>query len=120
MIKLVMMMKRRAGMTFDEFVQYYETKHRLIGVKYNKGARRYTRRYLRKLENPAFGELPDPEYDVLTEIWYDDQAALDAGLAQITAPEAGKVIAEDSARLFDGNAKVHMFVIYDERTDDDL
>jgi len=120
LIKLVMLIKRRAGMTFDEFVQYYETTHRAIGIKYNKGARHYTRRYLRKLENPAFGEQPEPEYDVLTELWYDDQAAFDAGLAQITAPDAGKAIAEDAAQLFDSNTKVHTFVIYDERSDDDL
>jgi len=119
MIKLLLMMKRNPNMTFDEFVDYYETKHRLIGIKYNKGARRYTRRYLRKMENPAYGPQPEPAYDVLTEIWFDDQAALDRGIAQITAPDAAAVINEDSARLFDGHS-FQLFVVKDERVDDDL
>jgi hypothetical protein len=119
MIKILLMMKRRPGMSFQEFVDYYETKHRLIGIRFNKGCRRYTRRYLTKLESDVYGPQPEPAFDVLTEMWYDDQKAMDKGLAQITAAEASKVIAEDSARLFDGHS-FHMFVCKDERVDDNL
>jgi hypothetical protein len=119
MIKLLMLMKRRPDMTFEQFKTYYETNHRLIGIKYNKGAKRYTRRYLQKLENPVYGPQPEPAYDVLTEIWFENQAALDRGLAQITEPAAAKEIAEDSARLFDGHS-FQMFVVKDEGVDDNL
>ena len=63
MIKLVMPMKRRPGMTIPEFREYYETKHRLIGEKYLKG---YASRYMRRFTNPTVdrdGELrlaPEP------------------------------------------------------------
>jgi len=117
MVKLLLMMKRNPNMTFAEFVDYYETKHRLIGLKNNKGARRYARRYLTKMENPAYGPQPEPAFDVLTEIWFDDEAALNRGIAQITATEAATEINADSARLFDGHS-FQMFVVKDERVDD--
>ena len=37
MIKVIMLMKRRPGMTVSEFRDYYENKHRVIGEKYLNG-----------------------------------------------------------------------------------
>ena len=88
MIKLVMPMKRRPGMSVPEFREYYETKHRLIGEKYLKG---YATRYLRRFTNPNTdrdGQLRDPEYDVFLEIWYPDQAAYEASGALSALPQA--------------------------------
>ena len=48
MIKMVMPMKRRPGMTIPEFREYYETKHRIIGEKYLKG---YATKYMRRFTN---------------------------------------------------------------------
>ena len=38
-----MPMRRKEGMTIDEFRDYYETKHRIIGEKYLRG---YATKYL--------------------------------------------------------------------------
>ena len=78
MIKLVMPMKRRPGMSVEEFREYYETRHRLIGEKYLKG---YVSKYMRRFTNPNVdrdGQLRDPEYDVFLEIWYPDQETMEA------------------------------------------
>ena len=101
MIKLVMPMKRRPGMTIPEFREYYETKHRLIGEKYLKG---YASRYMRRFTNPTVdrdGELRDPEYDVFLEIWYPDQAAMEACARTLATPEAQREIRADEEQLFD-------------------
>ena len=37
MIKVVMLMKRKPGMTIPDFRQYYENNHRVIGEKYLNG-----------------------------------------------------------------------------------
>ena len=37
MIKVIMLMKRRPGMTIPEFREYYENNHRVIGEKYLNG-----------------------------------------------------------------------------------
>jgi hypothetical protein len=37
MIKVIMLMKKRPGMTTSEFRDYYENNHRVIGEKYLNG-----------------------------------------------------------------------------------
>lgn len=101
MIKLVMPMKRRPGMTVQEFRDYYETKHRLIGEKYLKG---YVSKYMRRFTNPTRdrdGELRDPEYDVFLEIWYPDQETFEACGRHLSQPEIAQEIREDEEKLFD-------------------
>lgn len=101
MIKLVMPMKRRPGMSVSEFREYYETKHRLIGEKYLTG---YATRYLRRFTNPNMdrdGQLRDPEYDVFLEIWYPDQETYEACGKALSAPEVAKEIKEDEEKVFD-------------------
>ena len=101
MIKLVMPMKRRPGMTIPEFREYYETKHRLIGEKYLKG---YAAKYMRRFTNPTVdrdGELRDPEYDVFLEIWYPDQETYEDCRKALSQPEVQKEILEDEENIFD-------------------
>jgi hypothetical protein len=101
MIKLVMPMKRRPGMTIPEFREYYESRHRLIGEKYLKG---YASRYMRRFTNPTVdrdGVLRDPEYDVFLEIWYPDQATMAACSQALGTPEARLEIRTDEEQLFD-------------------
>ena len=72
MIKVIMPMRRREGMTINQFREYYETKHRIIGEKYLKG---YAIKYIRRFTNPLpdrDGNIYDPDFDVLMEIWYPD------------------------------------------------
>ncbi|MFT5133158.1 MAG: hypothetical protein ACI9SC_001627 [Gammaproteobacteria bacterium] len=101
MIKLVMPMKRRPGMSIPAFREYYETKHRLLGEKYLKG---YATRYFRRFTNPTLdrdGQLRDPEYDVFLEVWYPDQEAFEASGEALSAPEVAKEIHEDEENIFD-------------------
>lgn len=101
MIKLVMPMKRRPGMTIPEFREYYEAKHRLIGDKYLKG---FASKYMRRFTNATVdrdGELRDPEYDVFLEIWYPDQATMEACSKTLSTPEAQQEIREDEEKVFD-------------------
>lgn len=111
MIKMITLLKRRPGMSMDEFIDYYEANHRVIGEKYLRGyATRYVRRYLDPIADPATGESHEPDYDVLMEIWFPDQAAFDAAMAGVTQPEAAAEIAEDEEKLFD-RAKMRTFTV---------
>ena len=50
MIKLISPMKRRPGISIEEFREYYEKKHRVIGEKYLTGfATKYMRRFTNSL-----------------------------------------------------------------------
>jgi hypothetical protein len=101
MIKLIMPMKRRPGMTVAEFREYYESSHRLLGDKYLKGC---ATKYVRRFTNPTpdrDGELREPEYDVFLEVWYPDQASFDACAKRLSEPDVVQEIHADEEKLFD-------------------
>ena len=101
MIKVVTLLTRKPGMSREAFIEHYETHHRKIGEKYLSGfATKYQRRYMqsagfRKQDGDA------PPFDVLMEIWYPDQEALNGALAVLSTEEAQAEIAADEERLFD-------------------
>ncbi len=102
MIKMVTLIKRKAGMSLQDFIDYYEANHRVIGEKYLRGhACRYVRRFLNPIPDAVSGKEKEAEYDVLMEIWFPDQAAFDAAMFAVTQPEAAQEIEEDKAKLFD-------------------
>ena len=101
MIKVVTLLTRKPGMSREAFIEHYETHHRKIGEKYLGGfASKYQRRYL---QSAGFREREDdaPPFDVLMEIWYPDQEALNRALAVLSTDEAQAEIAADEERLFD-------------------
>ena len=101
MIKVVTLLSRKPGMSREAFIEHYETHHRKIGEKYLGGfAVKYQRRYL---QSAGFREQEGgaPPFDVLMEIWYPDQNALNGALAVLSTDDAQAEIAADEARLFD-------------------
>ena len=66
MIKMIFMLKRRPGMSREEFVRYYESTHAKLGEKHVRNAARYVRRYLKGLPEPFTGTVREPDYDVIT------------------------------------------------------
>ena len=101
MIKVVTLLTRKPGMSREAFIEHYETHHRKIGEKYLSGfATKYQRRYM---QSAGFREQDGdaPPFDVLMEIWYPDQKALNGALAVLSTEEAQAEIAADEERLFD-------------------
>ena len=101
MIKVVTLLTRKPGMSREAFIEHYETHHRKIGEKYLSGfAVKYQRRYLQSagFRGQEGATLP---FDVLMEIWYPDQDALDSALAVLSTDEAQAEIMADEERLFD-------------------
>ncbi len=101
MIKVVTLLTRKPGMSREAFIEHYETHHRKIGEKYLSGfATKYQRRYM---QSAGFREQDGdaPPFDVLMEIWYPDQEALNRALAVLSTEEAQAEIVADEKRLFD-------------------
>ena len=101
MIKVLTLLTRKPGMSREAFIEHYETHHQKIGEKYLCGfATKYQRRYMR---SAGFREqdADAPPFDVLMEIWYPDQEALNGALAVLSTEEAQAEIAGDEERLFD-------------------
>jgi uncharacterized protein (TIGR02118 family) len=96
MHKLLLLLKRRPDISPEAFRAYYEGSHAPLCMKYMAGVDRYVRRYL----DPAPG-TPEPEYDVITEVWFKDRATLDIVLRNAAKDAMPADVIADEARLFD-------------------
>ena len=99
MYKILLFMKRRPGMTPEEFRDYYENHHAPLCKKYASGMKRYIRRYL--TAHPTAETPDDLQYDVITEIWFDDAAAFCGTVKYLSTSLMPDVIVEDEKQLFD-------------------
>jgi uncharacterized protein (TIGR02118 family) len=99
--KIVMLMKRKPGISVEKFREYYETRHAPMAEPFSVGVKRYIRRYLNPqnhAETGPGGELP---YDVITELWFDDEETFKATLGYVTTTIMPDEIIADELNLFD-------------------
>jgi uncharacterized protein (TIGR02118 family) len=99
--KILFFMKRRPGMPFEAFQDYYETHHAPLCAKYTSGVRRYLRRYLTSHPNPETGARDELPYDVITELWFDDETIFRNTVKYLSTRIMPDVVVEDEKRLFD-------------------
>lgn len=112
-ITLISLLRRRAGMTREAFVDHYENRHRVIGEQVLGGwATRYVRRHLQ----PVAGDDCDHDYDVVLEIDFPDQATMDDCFAAMRVPATAAMIAEDEELLFD-RSRSRSFFVEEHRSD---
>ena len=62
---------------------------------------RYVRRYLTPERNPVTGEVIDPGYHCIMEIWWNSRADFENSQRVIADPKRLPAIKEDEARLFE-------------------
>lgn len=106
-ITIVTLLKRREGMSKDDFIAYYESSHRIIGEKVLAG---YGTRYVRRFLHPLDGQDQDYDLDVLTEIEFPDQATCDAFFASLDDPATRQEITLDEEKLFD-RTRIRAFAV---------
>ncbi|GIX30159.1 MAG: hypothetical protein KatS3mg124_0631 [Porticoccaceae bacterium] len=105
MFKQICFFRKRPDMTMEEFMAYYENQHAKLSARQGRApsipnARRYVRRYLRPELNPVVGQVIDPGYDCLMEIWWDSREHFEESQRIIQSPDRLPFIREDEARLF--------------------
>ena len=94
--KLLLFLKRRPGMSREDFRDYYEQQHMPLAMKYMAGVVRYGRRYL----EPS-PDMPEPDFDVITEIWFADRKTLDMVIYAMAKDMMPPEIIADEEKLFD-------------------
>ncbi|HEC22880.1 MAG TPA: EthD family reductase [Chloroflexi bacterium] len=85
MLKVISLLKRKEGMSFEEFRRWALEEHPPLGRKL-PGIRRYRM-------SVVLADDPDLPFDAVSEFWFDDDEARQAAFA---TPE-GKAAAEDAA-----------------------
>jgi uncharacterized protein (TIGR02118 family) len=110
MFKAVFLLKRKPGTTMEEFREYYETSHRKLGERVLPTAQRYVRRYLTPFSPDPGAPPQEPEFDVITEIWFEDRAAFETAIASLGEPSTAREIMEDEARFMD-RSRIRLFTV---------
>ena len=113
MFKMIALLKRRTDLSLDEFIDRYEKGHALFARPHMPNVKHYERRYLQSMANPVDGEHFVPDFDVITEIWFDNRADCEAAMGHVQTVAAE--FAEDEANLFDRPA-TRLFTVYSEKT----
>jgi hypothetical protein len=116
MLKQVCLLKRRPGMTMDEFKHYYENIHSKLGEKYLPLARRYIRRYVTPEKNPVTGEAEELDFDVVMELWWDSREHFDSSMTKLGDPDIHKEFFEDEERIFNSHHN-RVFTVEEHESD---
>ena len=103
MLKVMLFMKRKPGLSLEEFIDHYERVHVPLALTNARNLVHYERHYLRPGRFVPFGnEVIEPEYDVITELWYDSEAVFENQQDLLQRhPEVLADIVADEETLFD-------------------
>ena len=88
-------------MTMEAFQDYYENHHVPLALKYSSGISRYFRRYLAAQPNPETGASGELQFDVITELWFEDEAKFRGTVKYLSTSIMPDEIVADEKRLFD-------------------
>jgi hypothetical protein len=112
MVTMVCLLKRRAGMSRDEFREYYEERHAPLGLSYIPSEIvANQRRYLEPFTNPTDSDSEAVEdFDVITELSFESRDQLEAAMQRLADPEAAEIMGKDEMNLFDRPA-TRVFIV---------
>ena len=107
MVKTIALIKRKAGISKEEFVKHYEEVHAPLALKHIPMIKKYIRNHI--FENTG---SEGPGFDCITELWLDSNADVKK-LLEFVQSDAGKVIRDDEEKFLDReNTK---FIMVDEK-----
>lgn len=114
-IKLVYLLRRKAGLSREEFQAYWRDKHGpfVASVSENFGIRRYVQSHA--FDNPldammvaSRGTL-DEGFDGVTEIWWDSIEAFMAAVGTADGMAAAQAFVDDEANFVDFGRSIAFF-----------
>lgn len=102
MVKLISLMKRKDGMSREEFARWAVEEHALIGRRM-PGIRQYRINVLR-------ADQPEADFDGAFELWFDSVAALQAALDSDVGTEAREDALAHASRRIHLRTEEHIIV----------
>lgn len=118
MIKIIYFLKRKNGITHEQFREHYESSHVVLAKKYvGHLMKDYIRNYptfaLLNPSNIPEGTDPVPYdigYDCITEMHVENQAAVDEMTRIFNEPDINPILVEDELRFLDRDQTVMIMV----------
>ena len=97
--KLLHLLKRRPGLSIEEFRRRYETAQTAAGAE-STDARRCLRRYVQLEANPISGEVIELPFDVILEVWWPSRPASEESLQVADGDRLGDIFASPEHPVF--------------------
>lgn len=104
MIKQFFLISKKPELTASEFRHYYESHHVPLIKRLFPMFARYRRHYLDRENSALASDQPDPDFDVITEIWFARPADYDAFIERVSYPEVITEIRTDEANFLISDA----------------
>ena len=104
MVKVITLLKRKSGITLEEFSRHWLEPHAQLVLNAFPGTKRY-------VQNPivsAVGQQESP-FDGVAEAWFDDMESW-AAAARFSMGEEGKEARDDAEEFLD-TSKMIFFVV---------
>jgi uncharacterized protein (TIGR02118 family) len=111
--KAMAVMAKKPGLSKAEFIDYYENHHVPL-IRGMFDIAEYRRSYVDLTGAIMAPGVAQPDFDVVTELWFKDRTGYEAMLAGPNDPEITKRIADDEAHFLD-RGKSRFFIV-DENT----
>jgi len=109
-VKSIALLRRRADLSRDAFIDYYESRHVPLILSLLPGIVEY-RRSFPDFEGAYVNDGAAPfDFDVVTELWFEDRATYDRAMAKVADPAIGARIAEDEENFLDRSG-TRMFLV---------
>lgn len=103
MVKAIVLIKWKTGVSQEECARHYEKVHGPLAVKCFPTMKRYVQNHV--IAPPGV----EPEFDVMSEFWYDDMEGYQAAI-DFWRSEAGQVILDDEESFMDRGKTVAFLV----------
>src|ERR1700733_14795841 len=103
MDRILLLLKRKPGLTFDEFQHHYETSHALLGERFfGHLFKSYRRNYIPDGTRFANASAPlENAYDCITELIFKDAKGSEEFNRIASNPEVRRTLMEDEERFLD-------------------
>jgi len=106
MFKVIYLVKRRPGMTHQEFVNHWYNVHAPLACKSPIVKKYFTNEIKSESKGVAGGAEGEPEWDGVSELWFESREAMDKGFAS----PAGQADLADIANFVDPDGVIALFV----------
>jgi len=108
-LKVMLLVRRKEGMTREQFREYYERNHAVLAARHMSRCVRYVRNHVR--EEPSGPQ----DFDVITEFWFDIEPTAEALYAMADAATVA-LLEEDEERFMD-RASMRVITVWEDETD---
>jgi hypothetical protein len=109
MFKAIALITRRPDMSREQFVEYYANNHVKLVWRVFPWTADYRRNFIDLSQSILAPGVAQPDFDSITEMWFDDRAGYDRMLAAHAEPELDKIMKADEGRFMD-RTKTRFFI----------